>query len=89
MFKIDGNPRKNYRVRLKDKTIALPIYAEAELPKDDELWQAYKANIAVQFQDATHWYRQKHPASKKYLNRQDLWKISNEAAENFLKLWTS
>ena len=89
MFKIDGNPRKNYRVRLTDKTIALPIYAEAELRNDEELWEAYKANIACQFQDATYWYRQKHPQSKKYLNREDIWQISNDAAENFLKLWVS
>jgi len=89
MFKIDGNPRRNYRVRLKDKTIALPMYVESELPDDEELWRAYQANIAVQFQDATYNYRKKHPKSKHYLNREDIWKISNEAAENFLKLWVS
>jgi len=87
MFKIEGKPRKNFRVRLSDKSIALPIYVDEEIGHDPGLWNVYKANIAVQFQDAAYWHR--HKTHKRYLNVGDLHKISNEAAENFLKLWTS
>ena len=86
MFAIKNKGRKNYRVRLSDKSIAVPVYTEDELVKDPELWYAFKANIAVQFQDSAHWHRLEK--ENNYLNREDIHKISNEAAENFLKLWT-
>jgi len=86
MFKIEGKPRKNFRVRLSDKSIALPIYVDEEIGHDPGLWNVYKANIAVQFQDSAYWFKQRN--NKHYLNTRDLHMISNEAADNFLKLWT-
>ena len=51
-----------------------------KLKSDEELYYAWQSNIAVQFQD--EYSRNK----KKYKNRQDIHKISNEAAKNFLNL---
>ena len=51
-----------------------------KLKEDKELYYGYQANIAVQFQD--EYARNK----KKYKNRQDIHKISNTAAKNFLDL---
>ena len=50
------------------------------LKNDKELYYAYQANIAVQFQD--EFARNK----KKYKNRHDVHEISNVAAKNFLNL---
>lgn len=63
------------------KALALVTSALNEDPEYFYLWQA---NIAVQFQDAI--YRSKKKHKKKYLNRQDIHKASNEAAMEFLKL---
>ena len=40
------------------------------IKKDPGLREGYKANIAVQFQDAAYWYKKKN--NKKYLSRADL-----------------
>ena len=50
------------------------------LKNDKELYYAYQANIAVQFQDE---YARNE---KKYKNRSDIHEISNKAAKNFLNL---
>jgi len=50
------------------------------LKDDKELYYAYQANIAVQFQDEFA----RNP--KKYKSRQDIHEISNMAAKNFLDL---
>ena len=50
------------------------------LKNDKDLYYAYQANIAVQFQD--EFERNK----KRYKNRQDINEISNIAAKNFLDL---
>lgn len=54
------------------------------LKKDEALYGAYKDNIAMAFVDATHQYRKKH--GKTFLTTQDISKIANTAADNFLKL---
>lgn len=52
----------------------------SELKEDPEYFYAWQANIAMAFFDE---YRRNN---KKYKNRDDLLKISNEAAKNFLSL---
>jgi|AntAceMinimDraft_18_1070375.scaffolds.fasta_scaffold10933_2 hypothetical protein len=87
MFKIEGKTKRNFRVNLSKKTVVLPILNIDERIKDDpELWYGFKSNIAMAFVDCAYWYRRKN--KKKYLSAWDLHQISNEAAENFLKLWT-
>jgi len=50
------------------------------LKNDKELYYAYQANIAVQFQD-------EYARSKStYKNHEEIHKISNSAAKNFLNL---
>ena len=85
MFKIEENPRKNFRVRLKDKSIALPIHIEEKLLDDPEMWFGYKSNIAMAFVDVTRWHREEN--NKKYLNNSDIHSIGNKAAQHFLQLW--
>ena len=75
----------NCRVNLSKKTISVPSLTK-RIKKDPDLWRAYKANIAVQFQDKVYWYKKEH--KKKYLDSEDIHRISNDAAEAFLKLWT-
>jgi len=53
------------------------------LKNDEELYYAYQANIAVQFQD------EYASNPKKYKNRQDIHEIANNAAKNFLNLLIS
>lgn len=50
------------------------------LQNDKDLFYAYQANIAVQFQDEFARNR------KKYKNKHDIHTISNNAAKNFLNL---
>lgn len=40
MFVIQSKARKNYRIRLSDKSIALPVYVEEELLTNNDLWAA-------------------------------------------------
>ena len=88
MFKIIGKGRKNFRVRLSDKSITLPVLdLTEEVRTDKDMWTAFRANIACSFSDAIYW-RLKNEG-RKYLRKDEIWEISNEAAENFLKLWTS
>lgn len=58
------------------------------LKEDPELFEGYKANIAIEFQDEVARFRKKYPATK-YLNRDAIHEISNNAAENFLKRFSS
>lgn len=55
-----------------------------KLKKDKELYNAYKANIAMSFVDNVNWYKQK--TGKKVLNKQDIHIVANKSAEYFLKL---
>lgn len=87
MFKIKGKTKKNFRVNLSKKTVVLPILNIDERIKDDpELWYGFKSNIAMAFVDGAYWYKKKN--NIKYLNQRDIHKIANDAAEQFLKLWT-
>jgi len=52
------------------------------LKEDPDMYYAYQANIAMNFQDMAYHY--KRGTGKKYLNRKDLHSISNSAAKNFL-----
>ena len=54
------------------------------IKKDEDLYIAYKANIAMAFKD--EYDRTK--VRGVYLNRRDIHKIANNAAVNFLNLWT-
>lgn len=56
-----------------------------KLRNDDEIFFAYKANIAMAFFDACYWYKKKN--NKKVLSNSDIHKCANEAAKNFLNLW--
>ena len=85
MFKIEENPRKNFRVRLSDKSIALPIHIEETLLEDPEMWFGYKSNIAMAFVDVAYWYKKRN--KKQYLSNDDIHNIGNEAAQHFLQLW--
>lgn len=51
-----------------------------QIGEDVELYYAYQANIAMAFFDA--YYRNK----KKYMNREDIHRIANEGAKDFLNL---
>jgi len=53
-----------------------------ELREDEELYYAYQSNIAMAFVDAYDYYKK----GKKYINREDLLIISNNASKNFLNL---
>ena len=69
------NPKEN--IEGEDKMIK---ELQKALKNDPDLYHAYQANIAVQFQD--EFARNK----KRYKNRQDVHEISNAAAKNFLNL---
>lgn len=51
-----------------------------QLSSDSELYETYKANIAIQFQDA---------CQSEGITFPKLHKVSNIAADNFLQLWLS
>lgn len=50
-----------------------------EILRDEELFYAYQANIAMAFKD--HWERMPHE------NYEDIHNVANEAAKYFLRLW--
>jgi len=84
MIKIKSN--KNLRFNFKDNAIHFSDDIRKDLRNDKGLWMAFKANIAIQFQD--HYRSYKKIYNKKYLTTEDIHKISNDAAEAFLNLWT-
>jgi len=53
------------------------------LVKDEDLWLAYKANIAVCFQDEI---RKVNPYTT--IGKANIHAVSNHAAQAFLTLWT-
>lgn len=57
------------------------------LREDDELRQGYVANIAMPFYDAHRMYQKM--TGRRCSSRQDLWIISNAAAEYFVDLLSS
>jgi len=85
MFKIKGKTKGNFRINLSKKTITIPSGIEEMIKKDKDLWYGFQANIAMQFQD--HYHHYKRLTNKKYLNREDIHKISNDAANAFLNVW--
>jgi len=85
MFKIKCN--KNLRFNFKENTLICDSNIADEIKLDKQLWYAFQANIAIQFQD--HYRHYKRITNKKYLNSQDIHKISNDAAHTFLNIWTS
>jgi len=56
-----------------------------QLRKDKDFWRSYQANIAMAFFDA---FNQAQEKSDKGIEPLDLHTVSNEAANNFMKLWT-
>jgi len=85
-FKPDCNDfYVNIRINLAKKTFSF-CSERNMISNDEELWEAYKANIAMQFVDHVYHYRNFH--NKQYLNGSDIHKIANEAADCFLHLWT-
>jgi hypothetical protein len=55
-----------------------------EMKKDPDYRRGWQANIAMAFCDAAHNYRGK--SKRKYLTQVDIYKIANDAADNFLYL---
>ena len=53
------------------------------IKNDKELFESYKANIAMAFKDEFA----KAKIEKNYINSDDLHKIANNATKNFLDLW--
>lgn len=64
-----------------DVSEAVKVLTQA-LKDDVEFREAYKANIAMSFKD--EYFRKK--LDKKYLNKNDLHLVANQAADNFLNL---
>lgn len=56
------------------------------IKQDAALYIAYQANIAMAFVDAVARFRSQ--TNKRFLNRRELHQVANEAADNFLQLWT-
>jgi hypothetical protein len=83
MLKIQSN--KNIRFNLKTKTLVVnDDNIVKKIKNDPELFLTFKCNIAVCFQDS--YYRFKKKFNKKYINAKSLHKISNDSADNFLKI---
>jgi len=76
----------NLRLCLKDKTISSQPFHE-RVRNDKDLWHGFKANIAMAFYDYARQYQK--DIETNCLNESDLHEIANEAAEHFLRLWTS
>ena len=75
----------NLRVSLTHKEIyVLPFHER--LKKDPELQHAFQCNIAMAFIDRAHWYKKEKGCT--YLSREDILNIANEAAQNFINIWT-
>jgi hypothetical protein len=54
------------------------------LKKDEDLFYAYQANIAMQFKD--EYYKQLKKKRYRYMNYEDIHNIANQAAKYFLDL---
>ncbi len=55
-----------------------------ELKKDKEFYYGWQSNIAMAFKDKYYNYKKKE--KKRWLNMEDLHKIANESAKEFLNL---
>ena len=62
---------------------AIKILIE-ELRKDKDFYYGWQSNIAMAFKDKYYNYKKKK--KKRWLNQEDLHKIANEAAKDFLNL---
>jgi hypothetical protein len=58
-----------------------------QIKRDPQLREAYKANIAMAFKDEYSRYKKK--TGKKTLSNEDVHKVANKAADEFLTLLTS
>ena len=77
---------KNLRYSLSRKTIEIWDLRTA-IAMDEDLRLGYHANIAMAFQDAVHNFRR--ATEKRDLNNSDIHTIANDAAEQFINVWTS
>ena len=84
MFKIEVTSNKNYRVSLAKKTIQI-FDIETQIRKGKGLFEAYQANIAMSFVDHAYHWKKFH--KKCYLSGNDIHKIANDSAKNFLNMW--
>lgn len=56
-----------------------------QIKKDPQLREAYKASIAMEFKDEYSRYKKK--TGKKAMSIEDIHKIANKAADNYLDQW--
>jgi hypothetical protein len=56
-----------------------------QIKKDPELRRVYKDNIAMAFKDECSRYKKK--TGKQTLSRDDIHKIANTAADNYIDQW--
>lgn len=84
MFKVEGYTGKNIRVSLANKTFHVHDI-RSDIKNDPQLFEAFQANIAMSFVD--HAYHWKKFNNKCYLSGNDIHKIANDSAKNFLNMW--
>ena len=77
---------RNLRYSLTRKTIIIWDLRTA-IAMDEDLKMGYQANLAMAFKDATHNFRR--ATEKPYLNNRDIHTIANDAADQFINIWTS
>lgn len=58
-----------------------------QIKKDPQLREAYKANIAMAFKDEYSRYKKK--TGKQTMSREDIHKIANKAADNYIDQWVA
>lgn len=58
-----------------------------QIKKDNQLREAWKANLAMAYKDNYHWYQKE--TGKKVLNSEDRHIVANKAADYFLDLLCS
>jgi len=58
---------------------------ESKIKTDPELFNTFKANIAMAFKDEFERHNKKHGNKRK--TREEVHQIANTAATNFLNLW--
>jgi len=56
-----------------------------QIEKDPQLREAYKANIAMAFKDEHSRYKKK--TGKQAMSIEDIHKIANKAADNYIDQW--
>lgn len=85
---IDADKFKlNFRFYLNKKGKIPYLDITSKIAEDPDLWIAYKSCIAMAFKDEYRNY--KTNLNKKSMNLNDIHNVANNAADNFLILWTS